>query len=71
MLFLASAPPLWIRGAGDGAGAAVAAVAAAAAWALLVPSWRKARTVGRRRESRWLLYALVGIAGAIIVGPTS
>jgi len=35
LLFLASAPPLWIRGAGDGAGAAVAAVAAAAAWALL------------------------------------
>jgi chromate transporter len=69
LLFLASAPPLWIRGAGDGAGAAVAAVAAAAALALLVPSWHKARAVGRGRESRWLLYALVGIAGAIVLGP--
>ena len=69
LLFLASAPPLWIRGAGDGAGAAVAAVAAAAAWALLVPSWRKTRAVGRRREGRWLLYAVVGIAGAIVLGP--
>jgi chromate transporter len=69
LLFLASAPPLWIRGAGDGAGAAVAAVAAAAAWALLRPSWHKARAVGRRRESRWLLYTAIGIAGAIVLGP--
>ena len=38
LLFLASAPPVWIRGAGDGAGAAVAAVAVSAGWALLKPS---------------------------------
>ena len=69
LLFLASAPPLWIRGAGDGAGAAVAAVAAAAAWALLAPSWRKAHSVGRGREGRWLVYALVGALGAIFLGP--
>jgi chromate transporter len=69
LLFLASAPPLWIRGAGDGAGAAVAAVAAAAGWGLLRPSWQKARNVGRERTSRWLLYAAVGIAGAIALGP--
>jgi chromate transporter len=69
LLFLQSAPPLWIRGAGDGAGAAVAAVAAAAAWALLVPSWRRAHGVGVAREGRWVAYAAVGVAGAITVGP--
>jgi chromate transporter len=47
----------------------VAAVAAAAAWALLVPSWRRAHGVGVAREARWGVYAAVGIAGAITVGP--
>jgi chromate transporter len=69
LLFLQSAPPLWIRGAGDGAGAAVPAVAAAAAWALLIPSWRRAHGVGVVREARWVAYAAVGVAGAITVGP--
>src|SRR5271155_2693121 len=32
VLFLAHAPPAWVRGAGAGAGAAVAAVAARAGW---------------------------------------
>ncbi|MDQ2811929.1 MAG: chromate transporter, partial [Actinomycetota bacterium] len=36
-LFLAGAPPLWVRGAGAGAGAAVAAVALQAGWTLLTP----------------------------------
>jgi chromate transporter len=69
LLFLSSAPPLWIRGAGDGAGAAVAAVAVSAAWALLLPSWRKARTTGRSRTGRWMLYAAIGAAAAVAVGP--
>ncbi len=69
LLFLASAPPLWVRGAGDGAGSAVAAVAAAAALGLLIPSWHKARGVGRTREGWWLLYAAIGVAGAIVLGP--
>jgi chromate transporter len=69
LLFLASAPPLWVRGAGDGAGAVVAAVAVSAGWALLMPSWRKARGVGRERTGRWLFYAAVGIAGAVFLGP--
>jgi chromate transporter len=69
LLFLASAPPLWIRGAGDGAGAAVAAVAVSAAWSLLGPSWRKARSAGGTREGRWLAFAAAGAAGAIILGP--
>jgi chromate transporter len=69
LLFLASAPPLWIRGAGDGAGAAVAAVAAAAGWSLLTPSWRRARGVGGARIGRWVLYAAAGAAGAISLGP--
>ena len=41
-LFLAGAPPVWVRGAGAGAGGAVAAVAVAAGWALLTPSWKRA-----------------------------
>jgi chromate transporter len=69
LLFLSSAPPLWIRGAGDGAGAAVAAVAVSAAWALLLPSWRKARGTGSTRTGRWLLYVALGAAAAIAVGP--
>jgi len=70
LLFLTSAPPLWIRGAGDGAGAAVAAVAASAGWSLLTPSWHKARSVsGQARTARWVLYAAVGIAGVIALGP--
>jgi chromate transporter len=69
LLFLTSAPPLWIRGAGDGAGAAVAAVAVSAGWSLLTPSWHKARDVGGRRVAGWLSYAAVGIAGAIVLGP--
>ncbi len=69
LLFLASAPPLWVRGAGDGAGSEVAAVAAAAALGLLIPSWHKARGVGRTREGWWLLYAAIGVAGAIVLGP--
>jgi chromate transporter len=43
-LFLAGAPPLWVRGAGAGAGAAVAAVALQAGWTLLTPSWKRAAT---------------------------
>jgi chromate transporter len=69
MLFLASAPPLWIRGAGDGAGAAVAAVAVAAGWALLTPSWHKARGAGKARARRWLVYSAVGLASAARLGP--
>ena len=69
LLFLASSPPRWIRGAGDGAGAAVAAVAASAGWALLLPSWRKARGVGNGRVIRWLAYGTVGAAAAILLGP--
>jgi chromate transporter len=69
LLFLASAPPLWVRGAGDGAGAAVAAVAASAGWSLLVPSLQKARAAGGGRPGRWLIFALVGGTGAIFLGP--
>jgi chromate transporter len=69
LLFLTSAPPLWIRGAGDGAGAAVAAVAVSAGWGLLRPSWQKARAIAGTRVARWLTYCAVGIAGAIVLGP--
>lgn len=69
LLFLASAPPLWVRGAGDGAGSAVAAVAVWAGWGILRPSWRRARATGGCRTGRWLLYTGVGIVGAIVLGP--
>jgi chromate transporter len=68
VLFLARSPPAWIRGAGAGAGAAVAAVAVRAGLGLAGPSWRRALD-GRGRRLRWLLYALLGGAGAALVGP--
>jgi len=70
-LFLAGAPPLWVRGAGAGAGAAVAAVAVQAGWSLLVPSWKRAsvREPVRASRLRWVAYLLAGGAAAATIGP--
>lgn len=65
-LFLASAPPAWVRGAGAGAGAVVAAIALQAGLSLAGPSL--SRTDGLRR-ARWLLYAAAGALAAILAGP--
>lgn len=63
-LFLESAPPRWVVGAGAGAGAAVAAVAVNAAVDLMGASW------GRRRHIfRWLVYLTAGAGAAIWLGP--
>jgi chromate transporter len=67
-VFLGSAPPLWVRGAGAGGGAAVAAVAVEAARGLLGPSFRRARS-DRSRTARWFGYLIVGAAAAALVGP--
>jgi chromate transporter len=64
--FLASSPPDWLRGAGAGAGAAVAAVAVQAGSGLAPPVWRRAT---RDQRLRIVLYALLGGAGAALVGP--
>jgi chromate transporter len=64
-LFLAGAPPLWVRGAGAGAGAAVAAVAVQAGSGLIPASWRRAA----RASARWVLYLAAGIVAAATVGP--
>jgi chromate transporter len=68
VLFLASAPPLWVRGAGAGAGAAVAAVAVRAGSELVGPSYQHAME-GHGHRLRWLIYLLAGVVGAILVGP--
>jgi chromate transporter len=70
-LFLAGAPPLWVRGAGAGAGAAVAAVAAATGWSLVRPSWKRAsaREPVRASRLRWAFYLLAGGAAAATIGP--
>jgi chromate transporter len=75
-LFLAGAPPLWVRGAGAGAGAAVAAVAVQAGWTLLEPSWKRAsaRDAGsagptRATRIRWVAYLAAGGASAATIGP--
>jgi chromate transporter len=71
-LFLAGAPPLWVRGAGAGAGAAVAAVALQAGWTLLTPSWKRAadREPGRRAARvRWAFYLVAGGTAAATIGP--
>jgi chromate transporter len=63
VLFVAGSPPLWVLGAGAGAGAAVPAVALQAGWSLLWPSWRN-----RRASVRWLAYLAVGLAAAATIG---
>jgi chromate transporter len=79
-IFLASAPPDWVRGAGAGAGAAVAAVAVQAGWSLAPPSWRRAgRTptpatspharAERFARTRWLAYLVAGALAAALTGP--
>ena len=70
-LFLAGAPPLWVRGAGAGAGAAVAAVAVQAGWSLLTPSWKRAsaREPVRVSRLRWAFYLLAGGAASATIGP--
>ncbi|WP_354701500.1 putative chromate transport protein [Paraconexibacter sp. AEG42_29] len=66
VVFLAGAPPDWIRGAGAGAGAAVAAVAVQAAWTLLRPGWMRVRGPAR---ARWLGYLGAGAVAAAAAGP--
>jgi chromate transporter len=74
-LFLASSPPAWVRGAGEGAGSAVAAVAVHAGWSLLVPSWRRASRApaatgsAGRRKARWVAYLVAGGVAAATMGP--
>ncbi len=68
LVFLAHAPPLWIRGAGAGAGAAVAAVAVQAARGLIGPSFKRVRE-DRPRRLRWGAYLAVSIAAAALIGP--
>jgi chromate transporter len=63
-IFLASAPPKWIMGAGAGAGAAVAAVAVHAGWGLVPSSWQRAGV-----KARWAVYLVAGIAAAATIGP--
>jgi chromate transporter len=63
---LGHAPPLWVRGAGAGAGAAVPAVAAHAARGLLGPSYERAHE--RSALLPWAAYVLAGAAAAVIVG---
>lgn len=63
-IFLASAPPKWIMGAGAGAGAAVAAVAVHAGWGLVPSSWQRAAA-----KARWVVYLVAGIAAAATIGP--
>ena len=68
VLFLSSAPPDWVRGAGAGAGAAVAAVAVRAGSELVGPSYHHAME-GHGHRTRWLIYLLAGVAAAIAIGP--
>jgi chromate transporter len=66
-LFLADAPPGWVRGAGGGAGAVVAAVAVQAGWGLARPSLARAREGSR--AARWGAYATAGSVVTVVAGP--
>jgi chromate transporter len=65
-LFLAGAPPEWIRGVGAGAGAVVAAVAVQAGISLIPGSWAR-MTAGQR--PRWIVYAVAGGIATATLGP--
>jgi chromate transporter len=67
-VFLASHPPLWIRGAAAGTGAAVPAVALAAALGLAPASWRRAGPA-RPAMARWACYLAAGGVAAALIGP--
>ncbi len=67
VVFLAHAPPLWVRGAGAGASAAVAAVAVQAARGLIGPSVARVRH-DSERAIRWLAYLALGTAAAPLTG---
>ncbi len=68
VLFLAHAPPAWVRGAGAGAGAAIAAVAVNAGSGLLRPSWKRVADDGPSARARWVLYAVLGATAAALAG---
>jgi chromate transporter len=68
VLFLAHAPPLWVRGAGAGAGAAVAAVAVDAARGLIGPSFQRVRA-RRSQTLAWLAYLIAGAAAVLVIAP--
>jgi len=62
-LFLSTAPPRWVLGAGAGAGAAVPAVAVQAGTSLTGASWQR-----RGNTVRWLCYLVAGAAAAATLG---
>jgi chromate transporter len=66
-LFLAHAPPDWVRGAGSGAGASLAAIAVDAGLRLTPASWE--RVDGRPRHVRWAAYLVLGGVSAALLGP--
>jgi chromate transporter len=68
LLFLAHAPPAWVRGAGAGAGAVVAAVAVQAARALIGPSLERVQA-DRASVVRSAVYVLIAAAAAALLGP--
>jgi len=63
---LGHSPPLWVRGAGAGAGAAVPAVALQAARSLLGPSLQRARS--RSGVRGWTIFVIAGAVAAVLVG---
>jgi chromate transporter len=67
-VFLATHPPLWIKGAAAGADAAVPAVALSAAIGLAPASWRRAG-VARPARARWAVFLVIGGVAAALIGP--
>lgn len=65
LVFLADAPPAWVRGAGAGAGAAVAAVAVQAGLTIVRPAWERVRGPDR---VRFAAYLAAGAAAAALLG---
>ena len=65
-LFLSGSPPVWVRGAGMGAGAAVAPVAFTVGLGVVGPIWRRS---ARSARPRIFSYALAGAVAVALAGP--
>lgn len=68
VVFLAHHPPMWILGTAAGAGAAVPAVALSAASRFVPASWKRIGE-SKKQRTRWVVYGLLGGAGAATIGP--
>jgi chromate transporter len=65
---LASGAPSWVLGAALGAGAVVPAIALRAGMDLVIPSFKRSRSL-KGATARWSLWLLIGLVATVTIGP--